>query len=514
MFKRFATAGLLPALVVSAVLAMAFMAPPGTTRLAVSCGYGYPPCPPTVTSVAPDRGSTDGAITVTITGTNFTGATDVSFGGTPATSFVVVNDTTITAVVPAHAVGVVDVTVTTPVATSAISAADQYHYLPLSIFKPTQPERLWDTRITGVHLHGGDSLTFQVAGVGTVPANATAVTLNVTVTNTSAAGFLTVYPTGAPRPVSSNLNWVTHLTVPNLVDVAIGDGGQVTFYNGIGTTDVVVDLEGWYEPQSSTSDGEYNALAPHRITDTRTGSGQLNAGAHLGPGGHLDMQVRGEGGVRSTGSESVIMNVTVVNTSTASFITAYPTGTTRPLASNLNWTRGMTVPNRVSVPIGANGKVTLYNGYGSVDVVVDVNGWFTDDLTNFGSFFLPLTPDRILDTRNGTGGFSSKVGPGQTIAVQVAGRGGVPDMVSANPPDAVVINVTATRPTTPGFLTIFPNGIALPLASDLNFLAGQTRPNLVIVRLGGDGKVAVYNGWGSTDVVFDIVGWYDTSNLG
>jgi hypothetical protein len=509
MFKKTAAAGLLPALVVTAVLAMAFIAPgrAGQIGLATFCGYPYAPCPLTVTAVTPNRGSTVGGTSVTITGTGFTGATAVSFGGTPATSFIVVNDTTITAVTPAHVVGVVDVTVTTPDGTSAISPGDKFHYVPPSVFKPHQPLRLWDTRSTGVHLHSGDSLTIQIAGIS-APADATAVTLNVTVTNTSTAGFLTVYPTGSPLPVSSNLNWTAHETVPNLVVVAIGDGGDVTFYNVRGTTDVVVDLEGWFEPKGSPSDGEFVALPPSRITDTRPGSGQPNAGLTLGPGGHVDVQVTSAGGVPPTGAESVIMNVTVTRTTHSSILIAYPTGSARPLASNLNWLAGQTVPNRVSVPIGAGGKVTLYNAHGSVDVVVDVNGYFTD-ATAVGGFFLPLTPARILDTRTGNGGFSVKVGPGQTIAVTIAGRGGVPLMTSPTPPADAVINVTATGSTTGGILTIYPSGTARPLASDLNFVRGQTVPNLVFVKVGADGKVDVYNPKGSTDVIFDVAGWFD-----
>lgn len=506
MFKKTATAGLLPALVVSAVLVMAFIAPGRAGQVGLNtsgCPYPYTGCNPTVTSVVPDRGTTAGATSVTITGTHFTGATAVSFGGTAATSFVVVNDTTITAVTPAHVSATVDVRVTTAVATSVVSAGDKYTFVAPSVFHPRQPLRILDTRSSGGHLHAGDSVTIQFAGVST-PADSTAVTLNVTVTNTTTTGFLTVYPTGSPRPLSSNLNWVAHETVPNLVSVAIGSGGDVTFYNQVGTTDVIVDLEGWYEPQNVTTDGEFVSLPPARITDTRTGSGLPNAGHHLGAGGTVNVLVLGAGGVPATGAESVILNVTATYTSQTSFLTAYPTGSSRPLASNLNWVAHKTVPNRVSVPIGAGGMVTLYNDVGTVDVVVDVNGYYTS-ATATGGFLLPLTPVRILDTRNGTGGFSSPVGQGQTISVTIDGRGGVPSSGVSE----VILNVTATDPTAKAsFLTIFPDGISRPLASDLNFVKGQTVPNLVFVKVGADGKVAVYNVKGTTEVIFDVAGWF------
>ncbi|MDP1805886.1 MAG: hypothetical protein Q8K72_12010, partial [Acidimicrobiales bacterium] len=108
------------------------------------------------------------------------------------------------------------------------------------------------------------------------------------------------------------------------------------------------------------------------------------------------------------------------------------------------------------------------------------------------------------DTRAGTGGFSAPVGPGGTISATVAGVGGVP----ATGVDAVVLNVTVTQPSAGSFLTIYPNGTARPLASNLNFLPGQTIPNLVVAKVGADGKVALYNHAGSSHVIFDVVGWY------
>ena len=105
------------------------------------------------------------------------------------------------------------------------------------------------------------------------------------------------------------------------------------------------------------------------------------------------------------------MNVTATNTNAAGFFTVYPKGAALPLASNLNWTPGVTVPNRVIVPVGTGGKVSFYNGVGLADLIVDVNGYFTDS-TAGGASFTVLSPTRIVDTRNGAGGFNSPLGPG------------------------------------------------------------------------------------------------------
>lgn len=95
------------------------------------------------------------------------------------------------------------------------------------------------------------------------------------------------------------------------------------------------------------------------------------------------------------------------------------------------------------------------------------------------------------------------------MVLPVAGRGHVPGMTAQKPPTAVVLNVTVTNPTLGDHLTIWPGLIpGPPLASDLNFVAGQTVPNLVVVKLGTDGTIQFFNGSGFTDVVADVVGWY------
>jgi hypothetical protein len=193
----------------------------------------------------------------------------------------------------------------------------------------------------------------------------------------------------------------------------------------------------------------------------------------------------------------------------ASYVTVFPQGTSRPIASNLNFVANETVPNRVIVKVGSTGMVSFFNPVGSVNVVADVGGWFTDATsTAGGSRFVGVAPARILDTRESNGGLPSPLGAGQTIGVMVAGNGGVPAMSDAVPPTAVVLNVTATGGTYQSYLTAWPSGAARPLASDLNFLPNQSVPNLVVVQLGPDGKVDLFNALGSVNVVADVVGWY------
>ncbi|HET7467622.1 MAG TPA: IPT/TIG domain-containing protein [Candidatus Dormibacteraeota bacterium] len=460
----------------------------------------------TVSSINPASGSTSGGTSVTIRGCGFTGATSVHFGATAASSFSVDSGSQITAVSPAEAAGVADVTVTTIGGTSATSVADQFRFVPPAVYNPLTPLRVLDTRSSS-SLGPGGSLNLQLGGV-TVPANATSVILNVTATDTTAASSLTLYPTGGVLPVASNLNWVAGETVPNLVSVVLGTGGSVTIYNPSGHVDVVVDLEGYFAPSASGTSGEFVSLPPARITDTRTGSGMPNAGMKMSPYSTLTVQVTGMGNVPVTGAAAVVLNVTVTGTTAnGGYMIVYPTGQATPLASNLNWMAGQTVPNRVVVPLGTGGKVSFTNAGGYTQLIVDVNGYFTD-ATASGASYVALAPNRILDTRNGTGGFSTKIGAGQTIAVQASGLAGVPAMGSGTPPQAVILNVTVVNPTAFGWFIIYPDGSAQPLASDLNFNAGQIVPNLVVVKLGPSGKIDLFNANGSSDAVIDVEGYF------
>jgi hypothetical protein len=391
--------------------------------------------------------------------------------------------------------------VTAPTGTSAISAAAKFAYtLAPTAYTTQNPSRILDTRdgtggVPVAPLGPGGIVTLTVAGVGPVPAGATAVVLNVTVTNTTAASFLTVYPAGGSLPLASNLNWTAGKTLPNLVSVQVGAGGAVTFYNAFGSTDVVADLEGFF----SANLNREVALTPARITDTRSGSGQPNAGKTLGAGGTLDIQVEGAGLVPATGVSAAVLNVTVTNTTAASYLTVWQAGASQPLASNLNWTPGLTVPNRVIVPLSATGYITVFNNFGSADVVVDVSGYF-QGATSSGQFFTPLTPFRIEDTRTDGKTLSSN----SSFNLQVGGDNGVPSTASA-----VLLNVTVTNTTAPSFLTVWPATSIQPRASDLNWTAGVIVPNLVVATIGSNGAITFYNSAGSTDVVVDLLGWFN-----
>jgi hypothetical protein len=402
-------------------------------------------------------------------------------------------------------------TATNAIGTGPPSAASNAVVPGRGAYQSLPPKRILDTRDgTGgvlIALVGpGGSLNAQITGQGGVPsAGVSAVVLNVTVTDTTASSYLTVWPAGVPRPVASNLNWVAGQTVPNLVEVALGLNGQVSVYNAAGSTDVIFDVAGYVATPtvSPPPAGLYNPVVPNRVLDTRSGLGTPKA--QLCAGQYISVRITGTPSIPSSGVAAVVLNVTATNTVVApSYVTVYPTGSVRPVASNLNFLPGQTVPNRVVVKVGTGGSVDFYDAAGHTDIVADVAGWFTDGTTAAGgSLFVGMTPARILDTRT-----ANKIGAGATLIVPVAGQRGVPAMNATVPPTAVVLNVTATNPTAGSYLTAWPDGTPPPTASDLNYVAGLTVPNMVIVKLGANGAIDLYNAFGSVDVVIDVVGWY------
>jgi hypothetical protein len=127
------------------------------------------------------------------------------------------------------------------------------------------------------------------------------------------------------------------------------------------------------------------------------------------------------------------------------------------------------------------------------------------------AIFEPLSPTRILDTRDGTGtagGSTAPIGAGGVIDLQVTGAGGVPADATA-----VVMNVTYTEATAPGYLTIWPSGEPRPTVSNLNTQPGGTQPNLVTVKLSSEGKVSIFNFAGTTHVLADVAGFYRGHNF-
>ncbi len=261
-------------------------------------------------------------------------------------------------------------------------------------YDPTSPARICDTRsgnpsslsgpvaqCNGHTLSTGTTLKVAIGGVSPVPASGvSAVALNVTAVDFTNNGYLTVFPAGGNPPVASNVNFVKGQgAVPNAVVVPLGSSGDIEIF-GNARTDIVIDVVGWYTSRGGTG-SQFNAMpAPVRICDTRPGNPSSLSGSAAQCNGHAmasgttaAIRVAGVGGVPS-GAKAVAVNVTVTNTPTSGYLTAFPGGT-QPTASNLNWTRGETVPNLAIAELSPSGTLSLYCSAGT-DVIVDVLGWY------------------------------------------------------------------------------------------------------------------------------------------
>ena len=294
---------------------------------------------------------------------------------------------------------------------------------------------------------------------------------------------------------------------------------------------------------SATATGGFHPINPTRILDTRNGTGISNGPIRRGDGSqpstnplfraddaaNHDLQVTGVAGIPRSGVSAVLLNVTAVTPPTAGFITVGPrpagvgdvfndqfTYGNWPSASNLNTEVGATVPNLVLARVGAGGKIRLYNYNGPTHVVADVAGWFDSSALNSisrGSSFVGIAPQRLLDTRIGLGEESAvsagKFAPLDDRTFTVAGIAGVPS--NAN---SVVLNITAVSPTGSGWVSAYPDNSTRPNASNLNLLAGNDRSNLVVVKVGSNGKVRLFVAEAATHLIVDVFGYFVTSTNG
>jgi hypothetical protein len=344
----------------------------------------------------------------------------------------------------------------------------------------------------------GETVVVPVAGVRGVPVAATSAVLNVTVTNPAGPGFATVWPCDEPRPLASNVNFGSAgTTVANAVVAKIASAGASAGSVCLAPStaiDVIVDVQGYF------SGDAYTGIAPDRFLDTRNGETDLVPNKAAGE--EFAVGVAGVRGVPEDAT-STVLNVTVTNSAGPGFVTVWPCDELRPLASNVNVTGpGQTVANAVVAKIATTGPSVgsvCVSGSTAVDVIVDVQGYFTGDA------YSGIVPDRVLDTRNGDTDAVPNVAGGVEVPLTIAGVRGVPADAGA-----VVVNVTVTNPAGPGFVTVWPCDEPRPVASNVNFsAAGVTVANAVVAKVAtagpSVGAICLYASTG-VDLIVDVQG--------
>jgi len=345
---------------------------------------------------------------------------------------------------------------------AVLSASPASASIPLTevggtTYQPVVPTRIADTRANSGYQGAGQTLTsgrilqVQVTGFGSttagdlVPLGADAVVVNITAVNPSASGYLTAYAAGQTMPLASTVNFIAGQTIANEATITLGNAGflnpgYIDIFNYQGSTDVVVDVQGYYSQDEGfgPAGGSFyypisylspvtGALdnAPVRVLDTRAGSGQQGAGQTIGP----DAQITFYPGTSTfapsltlvpLNATAVVLNLTEATETASSYLTAWATGFGQPLASDLNWPAGAgPIANRVIVPYNPlTQTVSIFNWAGSTDVVADLDGYFAPE----GEF--------------GTGNFEPTGCPiheEQTLSLSAAGAGLAPIGATTNP---------------------------------------------------------------------------------
>jgi YVTN family beta-propeller protein len=420
-------------------------------------------------------------------------------------------------------------------------------------YSPLTPFRICDTRAalpanqcTGHSLGSGGSIDVQVTGktgpLGqSVPGDALAVAVNVTALSESTTNsYISVFAADAARPNVSSISVDARATQANLVVVRLAASGDVRVFNAAGRADVVVDVEGYFAPPGGAPvSGQFHSIPPLRICDTRAGKGTECAGSFDNPlpanawrdvvlSGLPSRAANGTPSIPTNGAAAAVFNLTAANATQATYVTVVAPDritdtcpTKAPAAANLNTQRASALPNRVISALGPHQDVCIYNAAGSVDFIIDINGWFGDGTEAAtvppGALFYAIVPARICDTRPNPNGSiadcqNQPIGPRSVLAIQVAGKSVVPPTGGSNPPIAVVANLTGVAGTATTYLTLFPCEASHPLASDLNPRAGDVIADLAFVAIAqsgvASGNVCLSNDGGTINATLDVAGWF------
>ncbi|NNN20635.1 MAG: hypothetical protein HKL80_01355 [Acidimicrobiales bacterium] len=326
--------------------------------------------------------------------------------------------------------------------------------------------------------------------------------------------------TGATQVSFGNTS-TTNFTVvsDNQIDVTVPPSSQA---GRVGITVANSNGQSNDEAFYYTTGGIYMPVSPYRICDTRpnsisTSSNQCNnnglGGTLTNSNESLTFNSLGLDGVPSDAT-AIVANITAVGPSDSGYLTVFPSGTNKPATSSLNFSSGeYAVANFVEIPLGTLGGVTVTNFMGSVDVLVDLEGYVIPDTGTGQGLFTPVAPFRLADTRPGATDPSTYAN--ETLAAdsyrtfQILGAGNIP----ASGVSAVVLNVTEADSSSAGFVSVSPSPFtSQPTFSNLNFAAGAVVPNRVIVPVTTTGNIYVFSNV-STDVIVDVSGYFSAAGI-
>ena len=368
-------------------------------------------------------------------------------------------------------------------------------------FTPITPCRLVDTRLAPGTFGGpamGAKTTRSFAlpqSACGVPSNALAYSLNVTVVPAGSLGYLTIWPTGEPQPVVSTLNSIDWQGQGQCRNRARGRLGAVSVYAS-NTTNVILDINGYFQ-LAGEGTLQFYPVAPCRVFDTRNLTGHLG-GPYLHGTHERDFPVLESNCQIPASAQAYSINFTVVpwQSQPLGYLSAWAAGSDQPLVSTLNNPTATVVANAAIVPAGVGGAIAVYPDQ-NTDLVADINGYFAAPGTGGLSLYATM-PCRVLDTRTSGGAFTGRRNPPVNVAA-------VPCGVSAAA-GGYVFNATAVPAGPLGYLTLWPDGQSMPLASTLNALDGIVTSNMAILP-NQNGLIDAYAA-GITQLVLDISSYF------
>ena len=361
-----------------------------------------------------------------------------------------------------------------------------------SDFTPMAPMRAVDTRTATESRAAGPlaaGAPVEIDLTGMIPAGATAVSYNLTVTDQTASGYAEVAPAGAAAG-SSTINWTGPLQTIANGHISKVNGGKVQVtLGGSGTAHVILDITGAFTAAGTSPDAGGFTAVERRVHDSRDGDGPL------APGASRTLNINDDVRAMAAGSAPVAaaVNVTVTGT-TGSGVLSVAKETTAT-TSTINWSgTNQTIANAVITDVAEDGSFTVTNnGKTPAEIVVDLTGTFTPGT---GAKFYATDPARSYDSRTSDRPLTdtrSRVNTHPVPAEAVA----------------VAVNTTITGTTGSGWLAVTNSATTTPMTSTVNWYESPTtRANGSISGATDATTRAHVGGLGSTNYLLDVAGYF------
>jgi hypothetical protein len=371
------------------------------------------------------------------------------------------------------------------------------------LFISTPPCRVVDTRDAAEpsgfgppFLSGDAARSFSIpSGACGIPATAQAYSLNVTVVPDGELGYLTVWPTGQSQPLVSTLNSLDGDVQANAAIVAGGTGGALSVF-ATDDTDLVMDINGYFVPNTVSSGLGFYPMTPCRLADTRPGAASTIITGALTGGTSTSLPILSSSCNVPATAQAYSLNFTLVPPAAVNYLTVYPTGESLPIVSTMNDPAGTVEANAAIAPAGVGGSIDVYVTQ-TTNLVVDINGYFAPVGEGALSLYT-VPPCRVLDTRNPPGSAPFE----GTINVNAIGS----DCGLISAAQAFVFNATVVPEGPLGYLTLWPQGSVQPLVSTLNAYNGDITSNMAIVPTSNT-EISAF-ATSSTYLILDSFGYF------